>query len=113
MDMIGTIIWCVIVLGCGALFWGIGVYAQRREEPMWFWSGSVVKAETLTDVKAYNRENAAMWKWYSLWYWAAGIAWIWSKMAAGLLMMLGCTVGIWILVRTFLKIEKKYKRTGL
>ena len=80
---------------------------------MWFWSGTQVDAASITDVKAYNLENSRMWKWYSIWYWIAGIAWAWSKAAALTALFLGCSIGIVILLKTYLKIEKKYKKTGL
>ena len=111
--MIGTIIWCVTILGCAALFFGMGVYANKLEKPMWFWSGSKVDPASITDVKAYNRENARMWKWYSVWYWIAGIVWHWSEGIALITVILGSTVGIALLIRNYLKIEKKYKKTGL
>lgn len=111
--MIGSIIWYVTIFGCAALFYGIGIYALRLKKPMWFWTGSEVDPGTIVDIPAYNRENAVMWKVYSLWYWAAGAAWIWRKSAALIILLLGCSVGIAILVSTFQKIEKKYKKTGL
>ena len=111
--MAGDIIWYVTILGCAALFCGIGLYAINTEKAMWFWAGSTVDPSKITDVKAYNRENAQMWFLYSLWYWIAGIAWIWSAIAALVTLALGCTVGIAILVGTYQKIEKKYKKTGL
>ena len=88
--MAGTIIWCLVVFGCAILFLSIGIYANNREKPMWFWSGTVVDASTISDVKAYNKENAKMWIFFSLWFFAAGI------------------VHIPVLVITFTKIEKKY-----
>ena len=110
MKMAGIIIWCLTVFGCAARFFGIGVYAKRLDKPMWFWAGSEVDPATLTDVKAYNGENANMWKWYSVWFWFAGIAWFWSEVLALVIMLLGCSVGIGLLVYTFQKIEKKYKK---
>ena len=107
--MAGTIIWCVTVFSCAALFFGIGIYANRIEKPMWFWAGSEVDPASITDVKAYNAENAGMWKWYSVWYWSAGFAWFWREEIALAVMVLGCSVGIGILIATFRKIEKKYK----
>ena len=111
--MIGTIIWFVTMFGCAALFFGIGVYAKRLEKPMWFWSGVEVEAAVISDIPAYNRENSRMWKLYSLWYWAAGLIWIWSEGIALTILVLSCTVGIIFLVRNYRKIEKKYKKTGL
>ena len=87
--------------------------AGRMEKPMWFWSGTKVDAATITDVTAYNRENASMWKWYSVWYWVAGFTWIWSEAVALVALFAGCSVGIVVLVRTYQKIEKKYKKTCL
>ena len=80
--MAGSIIWYATIFGCAALFCGIGIYARKTEKAMWFWSGSTVDPSTITDVKAYNAENSRMWLLYSLWYWVAGIAWIWSEAVA-------------------------------
>ena len=54
--MAGAIIWSIIVFGCAFLFLGIGIYASKREKPMWFYSGTTVDASKISDVKAYNRE---------------------------------------------------------
>ena len=106
--MEGKIICWIVSFGCAILFYSIGVYAQRREEPMWFWSGSKVSADQITDVKSYNQENASMWKLYSLWYVAAGIAEIWNSIAMLVILVLSCTVGFVILIRSYKKIYKKY-----
>ena len=111
--MAADYIWYLTVFGCAVLFLGLGVYAKRLEKPMWFWSGSKVDPDSITDVKAHNRENAIMWAVYSLWFWMSGIAWIWSELIAIILLLLGSTLGIGILVATYLKIEKKYKKTCL
>ncbi len=107
--MAGTIIWCITVFGCALLFLSIGIYAEKREKPMWFWVGSTVEEATITDVKAYNKENGRMWKLYSLWYWASGVIYFWNEWIAVILLVLSCTLGIGILVGTFNKIEKQYK----
>ena len=107
--MAGMIIWCITVFGCAALFLGIGIYAQKREKPMWFYAGTTVDESKITDVKAYNKENARMWKLYSLWYFASGLIYFWNEVISIVLLVLSCTVGIGILVGTFNKIEKKYK----
>ncbi len=106
--MAGAIIWCITVFGCALLFLGIGIYAQRREKPMWFWAGSTVDKSKITDVKAYNKENARMWKLYSLWYFASGAVYFLSEIISIVLLVLSCTLGIGILVVTFNRIEKKY-----
>ena len=106
--MAGKIIWWIVSFGCAILFYAIGAYAQKLEKPMWFWSGTEVKAEQITDIKQYNKENGVMWKLYSLWYAAAGLAEIWNTIVALIILVLSCTVGIVILVYSYQKIYKKY-----
>ncbi len=77
-----AIIWNITMFGTAALFFLIGVYAQKREKPMWFWLGTEVKA---------------------------GIAEVWSLVAALVILILGGTVGFAILVYTYRKFEKKYR----
>lgn len=107
--MAGLIIWCITIFGCAILFYGMGIYAEKREKPMHFWSGTTVDASKITDVKAYNKENARMWKRYSLWYFASGAIYFWNKWIALAVLVAACTVGMLILVSAYNKIEKKYK----
>ena len=107
--MAGIIIWCITIFGCAILFFGLGVYAEKRESPMHFWAGTTVDASKITDVKAYNKENAKMWKIYSLWYFASGIIYFWNEVISVIILVLSCTLGMGILVATFTKIENKYK----
>ena len=107
--MAGIIIWCITIFGCAILFFGLGVYAEKRESPMHFWAGTTVDASKITDVKAYNKENAKMWKLYSLWYFASGIIYFWNEVISVIILVLSYTLGMGILVATFTKIENKYK----
>ena len=102
-------IMCLVCFGCAALFYGIGIYAKKSEKPMWFWTGSTVSPAEITDVRQYNRENARMWKGYSLWFAVAGAAVFWNGIVAITFLVLGCTVGIAFLVCTYQKIYKKYR----
>ena len=107
--MTADIIWLIAVGGCGVLFYLIGVYAQRKKTPMHFFAGTTVKSEEITDVKAYNRANACMWKVYSLVYLVSALIWILSETAALVLMLAGGIGGIFALVWVYMKIEKKYR----
>ncbi len=106
--MAGKIIMWAVCFGCAILFFAIGLYAKKLKKPMWFWAGTEVDPATITDVKAYNRENGIMWQVYSLWYLAAGLAEFWNAVLAVVFLVLGCSVGIVLLVGTYLKIHKKY-----
>ena len=106
--MAGAIIWYITMGFCAVLFLSIGIYSYKLKKPMWFWSGSTVLPEEITDVKAYNEANGKMWITYSLWYFASAIAEIWSSGVALALLIASCTVGMVILVVTYDRIYKKY-----
>ena len=107
------VIWLVITIPCSLLFTGIGIYAWRRTKPMWFWSGSSVREDEITNVKAYNRENGIMWICYSAVFWISTIMCIWSVSTAGILLTVGCLGGIPLLVIAYNRIYRKYKRRGI
>ena len=109
MDISG-IIWLLCVGGCAAAFTGIGIYAYRREEPMFFWSGSTVRREELTDVEAYNHANGIMWIVYSIPMWFATISYFWIPRVAVTLMVIGCTAGLGVLIFAYQKIYRKYRK---
>ena len=105
----GNIIWLIIMVPVSMLFTCIGVFAWKREKPMWFWSGSEVKAWQIRDIPAYNRANGWMWIGYSLGFWASAILGLINVPAAGILVMVVCVLGIPGLVITYNRIYKKYK----
>ena len=103
------IFWCIINGLCGALFFGIGVYAKRLQKPMWFWSGTEVNASEIKDVGAYNRANAAMWKCYGALFFLAAVLRFFGFWPAMIAFILAFTVGTPLLVVAYSKIYKKYK----
>ena len=107
--MAGKIVMWIVTFGCAILFYSIGAYAQRKEKPMNFWSGVEVNPTEITDIGQYNRENGTMWKLYSLWYVAAGVAEFWNTIIAAAFLVLSCTMGIGILIATYNRIYAKYK----
>lgn len=116
-QILGLIVIVWFVGGCGILFAGIGFWAARNKKPVGFWTGREVKAETVTDIPAYNLENARMWYLYSIpWFLSVlleilGIWQEWANAVAIALITLACTVGLWWLIRTYRKIEKRYIRS--
>ena len=114
--ILGSIVLILCGFGCGALFSWIGSWAESRKDPMPFWTGSVVDPKTITDIQAYNKANARMWKRYAAPYWMTGwcgfIGFLNYKVAAlvgCLLIGLASTVGIVWLICSYKKIEKQYK----
>ena len=111
----GCIIMTFCSFGCGLAFFLVGEWARKSEKPMHFYSGSTVDPRTITDIKAYNAENARMWKLYAVPYMLCGLFAIaglfyslFSYIAIGLLVFSG-TFGIGWLVSRYHKIEKTYK----
>ncbi len=102
-------LFCMIVVPLAAFFTGIGVYAIKQKKPMWFWSGSEVKPWQIKDVPAYNKANGWMWIVFSLVFWAAALLSLFDTPAAGILLVVGCLVGIPGLVIAYGRIYRRYK----
>jgi hypothetical protein len=102
------IIWIFAVWSCAAVFSGLGIYAGKREKPMWFWSGSTVTPEKVKDIPAYNRANRKMWLMYSIPFWITGISYFWYPKPSVIIMLLACTVGLGWLIYYYHRIEKKF-----
>ena len=104
-----NLIWLIIMVPCSAILTGIGIFAWRREKPMWFWSGPEVKASEIADIPAHNRANGQMWIVYSLIFWAAAFAGLWSGTLAAALIVVGCVLGLPAMIWSYKKIYEKYK----
>lgn len=114
-QIFGIIIMCFVGFGCGLLFFGIGYSAQISKKPMHFYSGTSVDPKTISDIPAYNRENARMWKFYSIPYWLTGVTALLSifderlMAICSILIGIACTAGIAWLVLTYKRIHNKYR----
>lgn len=92
------------------LFCGIGCYAWRREKPMWFWSGTTVKPENISDIPAYNHANAIMWWVYSLLYWGAALIFRTNQALSEIIMAIAATIGLIPLCIAYTLIYRKYRK---
>ena len=99
----------IIMAPMAALFTGIGIFAMRREKPMWFYSGTTVREEEITDVRAYNKANGIMWIVFSIPFWICVlVGCIWPK-KAWIPLVIACFLGIPVLVFSWHRIYNKYK----
>jgi hypothetical protein len=105
-----SIVMLCILVPLAIFFTGIGIYAWKRKKPMWFWSGSTVNENEITDVPAYNRANGIMWICYSLIFWIAAVLGIFRVGFAGVLVGVGTVVGAVVLIVVYKKIYSKYRR---
>ena len=104
------IIWLIIMVPVSLLFTGIGIYAWRRKEPMWFWSGSTVKESEISDTAAYNRANGIMWLVFSLMLWISTVLGALNMKIGGILLIAGCMIGVPILPIIYGAIYRKYNQ---
>ena len=104
------IVWLILMIPTASLFTGIGIYACKREKPMWFWSGSEVSEREISDVPAYNRANGIMWLAYSSIFWVSTVLGIFKMGAAGLLVGIGSVAGLPLLIIAYHRIYNRYKR---
>ena len=110
----GIILMTFVSLMCAGIFYGIGVWAQKRKDPAHFYSGTTVDPKTISDVPAYNRENAKMWKIFSVPFWLCALCAIlslfipWCSTVSIALLVGGCTVGIGWLITRYHRILKEF-----
>lgn len=113
-DIAGIVIMIACCWGSAGLFFGIGVWANRRKTPMHFWAGTQIDPGTVSDISAYNHANSIMWKVYSVPYWISGCLSLfqglsdWFAIASAAVLVLACFPGLLILIRHYRKIENKY-----
>ena len=113
-EIFGLMIMLGCCFGCGAMIYGIGIWAEKSKKPFGFWTYKEVKPESISDIPAYNRENGKMWKIYSIPYFLAalcGIGGIWCPWLNALavsLVILACTLGIGWLIWYYKRIFRKY-----
>ena len=103
------VLWLMIMIPLSAFMTGIGIFAWKREKPMWFWSGSTVSEDEITDVAAYNRANGLMWISYSAVFWISTVLGMFHMAAAGIVLAVGCLGGIPALIFAYGKIYSKYR----
>lgn len=104
-----SIILCIIVLFCAAVFIAIGIWALVRKDPMHFWAGSAVRPEEICDIPAYNRANGTMWLVFGGIYFVLAFLSFLSPEAVGIALIVVTLAGIPILILLYERIYYKYK----
>ena len=111
---VGLIVMLVCAWGCGLLFYLIGRFADKSLKPVHFWAGSEIDSRRVSDIAAYNHENAVMWKLYSIPYWLAGFLSCFCyisdafTIAGAVMLFLACFPGLFLLIRKYRQIERNY-----
>lgn len=105
-----NIVWAVIMVPVSLLFTGLGIYAWRREKPMWFWSGSTVEEDEISDIPAYNRANGIMWLVFSALLWVSTICGFLYMRAGGIILIASVIVFGPALPVIYTKIYDRYRK---
>jgi len=105
-----TLSWLITMIPVSALFTGIGIFAWRRKKPMWFWSGTTVSEEEISNVPTYNRANGIMWIAYSAIYWASTILGLAQIKAGAICLTVGAVAGIPALIVAYSLIYARFRR---
>lgn len=106
--MAGRIIGCICCLMCAVPFWVIAKYNKNSKDPISFWSGDTSLKDTVKNVPDYNREMAAVYNRYAWTFVAAAVGFLFHTLAGVAVLMLACTVGIFLVHRAYKKILQKY-----
>ena len=103
----GTIIYFASILVCALAYIAFSIYAFLSKKPINFWAGEKISADSITDVKKYNRANGTMWLVYGICWLIAAIIGLFSiRISVGIVIAL--CFGIAILVIINHSIKKKY-----
>ena len=79
---------------CGIVFLLVGIWAFCRKTPMHFWAGSTVPAESITDVKKYNKANGIIWTVAAIPYFISGIIAFFDFNLASIILTISCFGGL-------------------
>lgn len=98
---------------CTAVFIGIGIYAMRRENPMWFYSGTSeqLEKESFHDVEEYNKKNGWMWICYGVCIFLVPIPAYWFHFSSNLFLCIYLIVmigGFLVMALYWNHLHKKY-----
>jgi membrane protease YdiL (CAAX protease family) len=102
-----------VLFGLMALIYGVvAFWISKRRKPIHFIAGDEVRAEEITDVRAYNRANSKMWAIYAIIHVLAGLFGLLSSTIAIVLFMLLLIPGLIILFVFHKRIYDRFKAPG-
>lgn len=106
--MVGRIIGLVSCFMCAVPFFIISVYDKDSKEPINFWSGDKTLKSKVTNVSEYNKEMAALYKKCAIAFLITGIGCMITLSVGVIMICLGCTLGIYLVYRSYKKILNQY-----
>ena len=107
-DMVGRIISLVCCLLCSFPFLIISIYSRDSDEPISFWSGDTSLKDKVKEIKGYNVEMAGLYKNCAFFFGLNGILFVIFPAAGMVMLVFGCTAGIYLAYRVYKRILGKY-----
>ncbi len=106
--MVGRIIGLISCLLCSVPFFIISTYDKDSREPITFWSGDESLKKKVINVSEYNKEMANLYKKCAIAFVIAGIGFLLVPAAGIILILLECTVGIYVVYKKYKDILGRY-----
>ena len=104
-----TFIWLAVTLPLPLILLGIALFAWFQKTPMWFFAG--IPGPAVSDVRGFNRANAVIWACFSLPFFVAAGVGVVYRLAAAVIILGACLVGIPLLVFAYHGFCGKYRKT--
>lgn len=111
-DGMRTILWLLASEVLSFLFVCVSVRDVRRTTPAQFWPWLKVRAEDLTDMRAYNRENCSMWMSCAFCFFANGLIGLFSRQLSMAFYTFFLFPGFWLLSRRYNRVLRRYLKRG-
>lgn len=107
-NIIGNIVAFTSCLLCAIPFLIISKYDKDSATPITFWSGDKSLKEKVTDIPAYNKEMANLYKLLGFGFIVCGIGCIIYLLFGVVLLFLCCTLGLFLVYKKYKTILNKY-----
>ena len=107
-DGLRITVWLVVSFGLALLFVSVAIHNVKRVSPAQFWPWQKVKQENLTDVAAYNKENASIWLTCAFLFAVNGVIGVFSRQLSAGLYLFFVFPGLFFLAQRYNKILRRY-----
>lgn len=107
-NIVGRIIGLAACLLCAVPFLIIALYDKDSSTPIVFWSGDKSLAGKICDITVYNKEIAELYKKCAYAFVIAGVACLIYLPLGIVLILMECSIGIYVVYRKYKDILQKY-----
>lgn len=110
---LSNVLFAVVCFICSLIFGVFALWAFKRNDPMHFWSGRIVRPEEISDIRSYNRANGIMWIIYTVCMMVTSLVSLFSIKLGTFLLVIICVPGVIVLIAIYNRIYRKYRVTSV